>query len=555
LLDLPAREDLMFQKKENTRSSLSSNGEGRGFRRKSVEAGLFFSDLKPFCKEKKLRADLIDIGFGGARISTSTPLKKGTWIHPLTYDVSATDNGSDSLLKSAWNDKAKVVWEKVHEPNKESGKTNYTYGLEFANDRKANFGYWFFKFLPQLVTLFLVLGTLNVLYLKWFNVYYFWYQPVLNVYSLIISVYILSRFIFSAFYRPPEDRGHLPTIAVVIACKNEEESIRRTIDCVYRSDYPSERLEVIAVNDGSTDGTLKEMRQSAKDYPSLRVVNFKENRGKRQGMAVGARMAKGEILVYIDSDSFVRPDGLYKIVQGFYDSTVGAVCGHANVANAKVNALTKMQDVRYFVAFRVIKAAESIFSTVSCCSGCFAAYRREYVMDILDPWLNQKFLGIQATFGDDRSLTNFMLRKYRVIYHAEAVCTTIVPEKYGIFFRQQLRWKKSWIRESFLACLFMWKRHPVAAFFYYSGVLFPIIAPFIVLNAIVLPLLGFWPISYLYVYGAVLMAGLYSLVYLAFFRSSLWIYGISFSIFYMLVLVWQTYYALFTVRQNHWGTR
>jgi hyaluronan synthase len=555
LLDLSAREDLMFQKKENTRSSPSFKGEERSFRRKSVKAGLLFSDLKPFCKEKKLRADLIDIGYGGARISTPTPLKKGTWIHPLTYDDSAKDNRSGSLLKSAWNDKAKVVWEKVHASNKESTKTNYTYGLEFANDRKEIIKYRFFKFLPKLVTLFLVLGTLNVLYLKWFNVFYFWYQPVLNVYSIIISVYILSRFIFSAFYRPPEDKNHFPTITVVIACKNEEESIRRTIDCVYRSDYPSDRLEVIAVNDGSTDDTLKEMSQSAREHPSLKVVNFKANQGKRQGMAIGARMAKGEILVYIDSDSFVRPDGLYKIVQGFYDSAVGAVCGHANVTNARVNALTKMQEVRYFVAFRVIKAAESLFSTVSCCSGCFAAYRRKYVMDILDPWLNQKFLGIPATFGDDRSLTNFMLRKYRVIYHAEAVCTTLVPEKYGVFFRQQLRWKKSWIRESFLACLFMWKRHPVAAFFFYCGVMFPIIAPFIVLNAIVLPLLGFWPFSYLYIYGAMLMAGLYSLVYLAFYRNSLWVYGISFSVFYMLVLVWQTYYALFTVRQNHWGTR
>ncbi|GJL79249.1 MAG: hypothetical protein NPINA01_22380 [Nitrospinaceae bacterium] len=547
----------MPQKKGDFPWASRRKQEERNFRRKPLKAGFFFSDLKPFCKETKLRADLLDIGFGGARISTPHPLKKGAWIHPLTYDDSVKKNGSGSLLQSAWNDKAKVVWETVEnqESGKESATPKYTYGLEFANDKKGILKYRFFKFLPKLVTLLLVLGTLNVLYLKWFNVFYFWYQPVFNAYSIIISIYILSRFLFSAFYKPPEDRDHFPTVTVVIACKNEEDSIRRTIDCVYRSDYPKDRFEVIAVNDGSTDGTLKEMQRSAEDHSSLRVVNFEENRGKRHGMAIGARMAKGEILVYIDSDSFIRPDGLYKIVQGFYDSDVGAVCGHANVANAKVNALTKMQDVRYFVAFRVIKAAESLFSTVSCCSGCFAAYRRKYVMDILDVWLNQKFLGIQATFGDDRSLTNFMLRKYRVIYHAEAVCTTIVPEKYGIFFRQQLRWKKSWIRESFLACFFMWKRHPVAAFFYYSGVLFPVIAPFIVLNAVVLPLLGFWPFSYLYIYGAVLMAGLYSLVYLAFFRTRLWVYGISFSFFYMLVLVWQTYYALFTVRQNHWGTR
>jgi hyaluronan synthase len=176
-------------------------------------------------------------------------------------------------------------------------------------------------------------------------------------------------------------------------------------------------------------------------------------------------------------------------------------------------------------------------------------------MDILDIWLNQKFLGIEATFGDDRSLTNFMLRRYRVLYDSEAVCSTLVPSTYRVFFRQQLRWKKSWIRETFIASKFMWKRHPLAAFFFYMGAVFPMIAPFIVINALVLPLFVFQPISFLYVYGAFLMACLYSLVYLGYFRDGIWIYGILFSFFYMIVLVWQTYYALLTVRQNHWGTR
>jgi hyaluronan synthase len=198
----------------------------------------------------------------------------------------------------------------------------------------------------------------------------------------------------------------------------------------------------------------------------LKVIHFEKNRGKRHGMAAGAQTASGEILVYVDSDSFVRRDAIRKMVQGFADPAVGAVCGHANVANARKNLLTKMQEVRYFIAFRVVKAAESLFSAVSCCSGCLAAYRRRYVLDVLDPWLNQTFLGTPATFGDDRSLTNFMLRRYRVIYHSEAVCTTIVPETYMKFFRQQLRWKKSWIRESFLASLFIWRRHPFAAFFF-----------------------------------------------------------------------------------------
>jgi hyaluronan synthase len=177
------------------------------------------------------------------------------------------------------------------------------------------------------------------------------------------------------------------------------------------------------------------------------------------------------------------------------------------------------------------------------------------MMDFLDVWLDQKFLGRAATFGDDRSLTNFMLRRWRVVYDAHAVCATIVPATLGVFFRQQLRWKKSWIRESFLASTFMWKRHPLAAFYFYLGVLFPFVSPAVVFIALVLPLLGAGSFSYLYAYGTFLMALLYGLVYLVRYKRGLWIYGLAFSFFYMVVLVWQTYYALATVRRNHWGTR
>jgi hyaluronan synthase len=342
---------------------------------------------------------------------------------------------------------------------------------------------------------------------------------------------------------------------VVVACKNEEAAIGQTIDCIYASDYPGDRLDVIAVNDGSTDQTLAEMRRAQDRHPGLRVVDFGRNLGKRQGMATGARMARGEILVYVDSDSFIRRDTLRQLVQGFANPDVGAVCGHAYIQNANRNFLTRMQEVRYFVAFRVVKAAESVFGTVACCSGCLAAYRRRYVMPILDSWLKQTFLDTPATFGDDRSLTNFMLRRYRVIYNPDAVCSTLAPESWRQFFRQQLRWKKSWVRETLIGAGFMWRRHPLAAFFYYLGAIFPIVSPAVAFNALVYPPLVGGRISLLYIYGVTLMATLYGLYYLGKKRSSLWVYGAAFSVFYMLVLVWQTYYALLTVRHNHWGTR
>jgi hyaluronan synthase len=391
--------------------------------------------------------------------------------------------------------------------------------------------------------------------LKQTSVLFFWYHPILYAYGLVVSLYIVSRLAVAVAYRPPPDNGHTPSVTVIVACKNEEKSIAKTLQCIFRSDYPVEKLHVVAVDDGSTDNTLVEMRRAAHEFPGLQIVSFEKNLGKRHAMAEGARLSSSDVLVYVDSDSFLRRDSIKKIVTVFKDPEIGAVSGHADVHNAQVNFLTKMQEVRYYLAFRILKAAESVFGCVTCCSGCFAAYRRSAVMDVLPRWTRQKFLGVPANFGDDRALTRFILKRYRVVYHSEAMCSTIVPERWSVFFRQQLRWKKSWIRENVYCCAFMWKRHPVMVISFYLSVFIPLISPAIVIFAVILPLFGVGPFGYLYVYGAVLMATLYALVYLARHRNSTWVYGIWFSLFYMAALVWMTYYAALTLRRTHWGTR
>ena len=389
------------------------------------------------------------------------------------------------------------------------------------------------------------------------NITYYWYSPLANLYSLAIAGFIFSRFVFSLFYRSPPDAGITPTVSIIITAFNEEEAIYRTVECCYDIDYPTGLYEVIVVDDGSTDGTVMETRRAQQRWPGLKIDVFLHNKGKREAMAAGAHLAKGDILVYVDSDSFVKKDGVRKIVQGFADPRVAAVAGHTEVANVSENGLTRMQQARYYVAFRVMKAAESIFGTVTCCPGCFSAYRRSCVMEVLDKWLNQHFLGIQATFGDDRSLTNYLLRKYRVIYAADAVATTIVPEGHKQFLKQQLRWKKSWFRETLIAGTFMWKKHPFAAIAFYAQLLFPIIAPILILR------ICLWlPISQgdlispiVYLLGTVMIGLMFSAYYLFWKADRYWIYGLYFTLYYLVFLVWQMPYAIATQRDNRWGTR
>jgi len=198
-----------------------------------------------------------------------------------------------------------------------------------------------------------------------------------------------------------------------------------------------------------------------------------------------------------------------------------------------------------------------VFNVVMCCSGCFSAYRREAVMPRLEWWEQQTFLGRPSTFGDDRSLTNCVLRDWKVQYEARALSHTIVPDTFRQFMRQQLRWKRSWTRESVIAASFVWRKHPVAAVSAYVGMLLPVVAPVVAVHALVmLPAVG-GGAPVLYIVGVYVMSVCYGLYFAA--RKPrydcLWVYGIIFCFFYLAFLLWQTYWAIITTRSASWGTR
>ena len=380
-----------------------------------------------------------------------------------------------------------------------------------------------------------------------------------GVYSVCVTTYILSRFVFSLFYRSKPDAGIEPPIAIVMPGFNEQDAIAASLRSLLALEYPREKLELIAVNDGSTDGTLAEMQRVAEESQGrVRVIDFPENRGKRAAMAAGIRASEAEVIVFVDSDSVVEPEALRRLVQPLADPRVGAVCGHANVLNVRETWLTRMQAVRYFVAFRVVKAAESVFNAVTCCSGCFSAYRREAILPRMEWWESQRFLGVESTFGDDRSLTNCVLRDWRIVYEKKAISHTIVPTTFRAFVTQQTRWKRSWTRESLLVARFIWRKHPVAAFFTYLSIVLPLLAPAAAVHALVWgPLIHGGTLPLIYLAGIYALAMVYSLYYVIFQDeySLVWVYGILFVFFYLAIMLWQTYYAIATCRTAAWGTR
>ncbi len=383
-------------------------------------------------------------------------------------------------------------------------------------------------------------------------------DPVFATYSIAVVLYVLGRFVFALVYRSVPDSGFRPSVSIIVPAFNEEDGIIGTIESCMAVDYPAALVEVIVVNDGSTDGTWARMQEAKARWPGLYAIDLGRNYGKRGAMAEGIRRSKGEVLCFVDSDSYLKVDAVIAITQPFADGRVGAVVGHADVRNSSVNWITKMQQVRYYSAFRVIKACESLLSgSVTCASGCCAAYRRSVVGPLLDAWEFQTFLGRPATFGDDRALTNRILTNHRVVYQASAQAETVAPETLRVFFRQQLRWKKSWLRESMYVLRYFWRKNPIAALFTYAGIAFPFMAPFVVIHAVAGRFVGGGSVGglWFYIIGTYAMALLYSLYY-AFQRpDGLWYHGMTFVALYMCVLVFQTYWGMVTMRDTRWGTR
>ena len=433
---------------------------------------------------------------------------------------------------------------------------------EYAAKNRRDYRLW-------TATFFLAVISFIIILMRAESVIYFKFNRWLYLYSIIAAMFLLTRYLFASFYRPVRiDPNYTPGVSIIIPCFEEEEWIQRTVHSCINQDYPVDKLEVIVVDDCSKDRSaerveeiiakLKEADTGDHAYRVAERIRFfrqSANLGKRDAMARGAREAKHELLVFVDSDSFLDPFAIRNIVQPFKDKEMGGVSGRTDVANTYTNALTKMQAVRYSIAFRVMKAAEGYFDAATCLSGPLSCYRRDLVLKYMDSWLNQRFLGQKATFGDDRSMTNFILRHNRTTYQDSAVCMTIVPRSYKVFLRQQMRWKRSWLRESLIASRFMWKKEPFMALSFYMGVLVPIAAPVIVLyNLIYVPIMHrVFPTNF--IIGMLMMSLLMSMAQLFIRRSTTWIYALWFCLYYEAVLLWQMPVAWVTFWKTTWGTR
>ncbi len=420
--------------------------------------------------------------------------------------------------------------------------------------------------------LFLCMILLLVIWVKMRNAGEFEGDNLLIGYIIFLTTFQMLRLTSALFYRQSlnhvtsdlsptlQRKSYEPKVTFVVPCKNEENAIHTTISKCYEADYPRKKIEVIVINDGSTDRTGKILRKMKDtEYPDLKIVTWIKNRGKREGMNAGFRLAQGEIIIQLDSDSYIIPDTLRKLIEPFKNPDIGAVCAHADPENADENWMSKMQAAYYFMSFRILKAAESTFGIVFCCSGCSSAYRKSVVLPLLDPWLKETFMGKRVTWGDDRALTSHVIKAgYKTIYTDLARAVTIVPTTFKQLLVQQTRWKKSWIINAIFTGKFIWKTDPFVAFFYYYPlIIISVLTPIMAARALFYTPLFVNSSSFVfYLLGSVAITAL--LVVLCKYASKEfkhWPYLFLWSAFNVFILSFVFFYASATIQNRSWGTR
>jgi len=412
------------------------------------------------------------------------------------------------------------------------------------------------------VVVYLAVVLLTLVYLSRVHLFgWHWAYWVLVVYGIVVTPYLIFRLVVTYLYHSVPDQNYRPSVSVVVPVYNEESGISSTIDSIFNSDYPQDKLELVVIDDKSTDNSLEVIKRKHLEH-DFKVVALDKNMGKRHAMAAGFKYCTGEILVCIDSDTVVKSDAIKMLVQPFTDNGVYCVCGNAVAANSSKsdNTLARLQKAWYADSFRLRKGVESLFGMVICCSGVLAAYRRDKVEKVVDEWVTEKFLGRHFESGDDRQLTNRMMQMGgKSVFQSTALAYTVVPHTTKIFLIQQVRWGRSGFRGMLFASKFFYKKKPMQQILFYLTMFMTFFSPIsFLVNVIGLVLLGQYESMFVYFFGLFLISVLTAFstkLLVNYFTFKDITYRIAFSVV-AIGLSFVYLYAWITLwKGNVWGTR
>ena len=244
------------------------------------------------------------------------------------------------------------------------------------------------------------------------------------VFSFLIFIFVI--FIISRFLKRSAKEFE-PNVSIVIPAYNEEQNIKECIDSVYNSNYPKSKIEVIVVDDGSTDNTAKILKK----YKKVKMLS-QNHLGKVEALNFGALNSSNEFIVTLDADTTLDKNCINELVKPFLDDDVGATTGNNKVKNKK-SILSAFQNIEYHFSNLIRNSFSIVFRNGVWISGSLACYRKSSLSKIS----NFK----KDTLAEDIDIA-LELKKigYKTLIVSTAFGSTIVPSGLKALYRQRVRW-------------------------------------------------------------------------------------------------------------------
>ena len=268
-------------------------------------------------------------------------------------------------------------------------------------------------------------------------------SPEMFVYPFLFTTLYFESFLLVTFLSKPARESRLgtsrstdtPRVAIIVPCWNEETTVAETVESLLALEYPKERLSIILVNDGSTDGTRSVFDRFAL-HPQITAVH-KENGGKFTAMNLGIEYAKdAELIGFLDADSLVAPDALREIVAAFKPDTMAMT---ASMSIHKPHTLLqRMQYAEYMLAI-IFRHAFGSINSLYVTPGPFSFYRRS-VFTALGGFKH-------AYLAEDMEMAMRMQRAEMCIGNAiRARVYTKGPPTTSKLLKQRVRWTTGFLR-------------------------------------------------------------------------------------------------------------
>jgi biofilm PGA synthesis N-glycosyltransferase PgaC len=279
---------------------------------------------------------------------------------------------------------------------------------------------------------------------------------------LRMGIYLISGDIYSLHQartkiKKSKKRAYLPTVTVVVPAHNEEKTIERALWSLYESDYPARKLEVIVVNDGSTDNTKKvvqSFQHAHLDRATFRLVT-QVNKGKAAALNHAIKdLAHGKLIMCLDADSYLAPASLRHAVAHFRDRRVTAVSSNVNIIKDG-SLLSLVQRIEYIICYQM-KKGQALLNVEYIVGGIGSMFRKSVLEKVSYYDTN--------TMTEDIDLTmKIILKKsknQRIAYAADSITYTEAAHTLKELMNQRFRWKYGRSQTFLKNSKLFFSRHP-----------------------------------------------------------------------------------------------